>query len=47
MLLLQEEVVHRVLADSSKRKYSSLSVEHALRAEHLDELFVGMPPNLI
>ncbi|KAJ1488125.1 S-adenosyl-L-methionine-dependent methyltransferase [Baffinella frigidus] len=40
VLLLQEEVVHRVLADSSKRKYSSLSVEHALRAEHLDELFV-------
>jgi 16S rRNA A1518/A1519 N6-dimethyltransferase RsmA/KsgA/DIM1 with predicted DNA glycosylase/AP lyase activity len=29
-----------VLADTSKRKYSSLSVEHALRADALREAFV-------
>ena len=38
VLVLQQEVVNRVLADPSQRKYSTLSVEHILRCARVEEI---------
>ena len=38
VLVLQQEVINRVLADPTQRKYSTLSVEHILRCARVEEL---------
>jgi 16S rRNA (adenine1518-N6/adenine1519-N6)-dimethyltransferase len=38
ILVLQQEVVNRVLADQQQRKYGTLHVEHVLRCERVQEL---------
>ena len=38
VLVLQQEVINRVLADQTQRKYSSLSIEHMLRCLNIEEI---------
>jgi len=38
VLVLQQEVVNRVMAEQTQRKYSTLSVEHVLRCERVQEI---------
>ena len=40
---MRAQVVNRIMADQSQRKYSTLSVEHILRCERVQEVIkVGL-----